>query len=476
MKQRHLLERAKLMSAAFRLADVVIVVGCGLLIYILRKGWPIEGGYYPLFILLLAFLTSNIFSLFAVYRVWRGRWLYRELARVSLAWLTVVLVAGLLLFVTKTGAELSRLWAGWTFVLSYIGMIGFRVVVRKYLRRTRSQGHNQKRVVIVGAGKLGRRTCDTLIRETWAGLLPVALFDDDRSLVGSTHHGVQVRGTVDEVASYVEQQRRVKENGRTAIDQVWITLPLHAEQRISELQHMLQDTATNVYFIPNIFGFNLANYAVDEVVGLPVMNMSAPPMRAGNALVKRAEDLILASIMMVILSPLFVIIAGLIKLGSPGPVFFKQHRYGQDGREILVWKFRSMTVAENGNKVQQAQRDDKRVTYIGRWLRKLSLDELPQLINVLIGNMSLVGPRPHAVAHNEFYRTKVHGYMGRHKIRPGITGWAQVNGCRGETAKIRDMEERIRYDLEYIHNWSIPLDVRILFKTVRTVLDFKNTY
>ncbi len=476
MKQRHLLERAKLMSAAFRLADIAIVIGSGLLVYALRKGWPMSEGYYPLFVLLLAFLTSNIFSVFSVYRVWRGRWLYRELARVTLAWLTVILVAGLLLFLTKTGAELSRLWAGWTFILSYLGMIGFRVVIRKYLRHTRAEGHNQKRVVIVGAGKLGRRACDALIRETWAGLVPVAFFDDDQSLTGNTHRGVRVCGRVDQVVDYVERQRRRDENGGSAIDQVWIALPLHAEQRINELQHMLQDTATNVYFIPNIFGFNLANYAVDEVVGLPVMNMSASPMRAGNALVKRAEDLIIASIMLLLLSPLFLLIAGLIKLESPGPVFFKQRRYGQDGREILVWKFRSMTVTEDGNDIQQAKREDKRVTYLGHWLRKLSLDELPQLINVLLGNMSLVGPRPHAVAHNEFYRTKVHGYMGRHKIRPGITGWAQVNGCRGETSKIRDMEERIRYDLEYIRNWSIPLDVRILCRTVKTVLDFKNTY
>lgn len=336
MKQRHLLERAKLMSAAFRLADIAIVIGSGLLVYTVRKGWPMSVGYYPLFILLLAFLTSNIFSLFSVYRAWRGRWLYRELARVTLAWLSVILVAGLLLFLTKTGAEISRLWAGWTFVVSYAGMISFRVVIRRYLRHTRSEGHNQKRVAIVGAGKLGRRACDALIRETWAGLIPVAFFDDDPTLTGNTHRGVRVCRRVDQLVDYVEQQRRSDENGKQAIDQVWVALPLHAENRINELQHMLQDTATNVYFIPNIFAFNLANYAVDEVVGLPVMNMSASPMRAGNALIKRTEDLIIASILMLVLSPLFLIIAGLIKLGSPGPVFFKQRRYGQDGREILV--------------------------------------------------------------------------------------------------------------------------------------------
>ncbi|MFQ3247876.1 MAG: putative colanic acid biosynthesis UDP-glucose lipid carrier transferase, partial [Arenicella sp.] len=177
-----------------------------------------------------------------------------------------------------------------------------------------------------------------------------------------------------------------------------------------------------------------------------------------------------------ILSPLLAVTSVIIKLESPGPVFFKQRRYGLDGQEILVWKFRSMSVCEDGNNVIQAVANDARVTRFGSFIRKYSIDELPQLINVLNGTMSLVGPRPHAVAHNEYYRDKVHGYMGRHKIRPGITGWAQINGCRGETEAIETMQRRIRYDLEYIQNWSIALDIRILLKTLYTVLRDRNAY
>ena len=206
------------------------------------------------------------------------------------------------------------------------------------------------------------------------------------------------------------------------------------------------------------------------------MNMSASPLNGDAGIIKRIEDIVISSLMIVTLSPVLLIISLLVKLGSPGPILFKQRRYGQDGKEIMVWKFRSMTVTEDGDKVTQAKRNDDRTTRVGYWLRKLSLDELPQLVNVLQGTMSLVGPRPHAVAHNEFYRTKVSGYMGRHKIRPGITGWAQVNGCRGETSEIEDMEERIHYDLEYIRNWSVLLDLKILFKTLGTVVNHKDTY
>ena len=472
MQQRHLLERAELMSAAFRIADIHIITGSAVIVYYLRKGEPMPSGYYPLFVLILIFLTTNIYTLFSVYRVWRGQWLYRELTHVTLAWLTVIFVTSMVLFLTKTGANFSRLWVGWTFVLSYAGMISFRILGRRYLHYARQRGLNQKRVIIVGAGKLGKRACDAMLRETWAGLVPIGFFDDYGPIVGQSHKNVRVLGDIDDVEPYIEGQRRLG----SAIDQVWITLPLHAEGRIEYLQHALQDTATNVYFIPNVFGFKLANYSVDEVVGLPIMNMSATPMQGGKALVKRIEDLFIASSLLIILSPFLAAIAALIKFESPGPVIFKQRRYGQDGTEILVWKFRSMLVTEDGDNIKQAEKNDKRVTRIGAWLRKLSLDELPQLINVIMGNMSLVGPRPHAVAHNEFYRNKVHGYMGRHKIRPGITGWAQINGCRGETAQFDDMEKRISYDLEYIRNWSIPLDIRILFRTVKTVINTNNAY
>jgi len=282
-------------------------------------------------------------------------------------------------------------------------------------------------------------------QQTWAGLIPIAFFDDNCQ--GKIYNNVPVKGTINESITFIEEKRKSK-----PVDQVWIALPLSAQKEIEKLQIALQDTATKIYFIPDLFGFNLASYTVDEMVGLPVMNMSAPPMNGWSATLKRIEDILVSFISLILLSPLFLIVSILIKKDSKGPVFFKQRRYGQDGKEILVWKFRSMTTTDNGDTIKQAGRNDARVTKIGAFLRKSSIDELPQLINVLTGTMSLVGPRPHAVAHNEFYRT------------------------RGETAELEDMEERIRYDLEYIRNWSIFLDIKIILMTFRTVLNTKDTY
>ncbi|MFT6034397.1 MAG: putative colanic acid biosynthesis UDP-glucose lipid carrier transferase, partial [Arenicella sp.] len=334
-------------------------------------------------------------------------------------------------------------------------------------------GFNQKSVVIVGAGKLGVRACTSMQREAWAGLFPVAFFDDKEALQGSSINNVMIQGQLADVTNYIEEQRQLN---RKSVDQVWIALPLSAQEAIEGLQLALQDTATNVYFVPDLYGFNLASYDVGEVVGLPVMNMSAPLINGTTANIKRLEDIVLSAILLLVLSPVMLVCALLIKRESSGPILFKQRRYGMHGEEIIVWKFRSMTVAEDGAQVSQASRNDTRVTRVGKILRQTSLDELPQLINVLQGKMSLVGPRPHAVAHNEFYRKKVKGYMMRHQVRPGITGWAQVNGCRGETNDIADMEERVHFDLEYIRNCSIFMDLRILFLTVNTVLNTQDTY
>jgi putative colanic acid biosynthesis UDP-glucose lipid carrier transferase len=207
----------------------------------------------------------------------------------------------------------------------------------------------------------------------------------------------------------------------------------------------------------------------DSVCGLPVISVCETPFRGPAGLLKRASDLVLASVILVLLSPFMVAIALAVKLTSPGPVIFRQRRYGLDGEEILVYKFRSMRVTEDGGQIEQARRNDTRVTPIGALLRRTSLDELPQFINVLQGRMSIVGPRPHAVAHNEMYRPLIKSYMVRHKVRPGITGWAQVNGLRGETDSLEKMEARIRCDLDYLRNWSLRLDLYIIFKTVRLV-------
>lgn len=473
MQRPHFLERAEILSSALKLADIIIIVVSALLVYYLRKGQMMSTGYYPLLSLLILFLTVNIFSALSVYRAWRGRWIYRELATLTIAWLCVMLCISLITFLTKSGSDFSRLWFGWTFVVSFCGMVAVRILRRLITQKLYRQGKHQRRVIIAGAGKLGKKACTAILREKWAGLVPVAMFDDDHHLHGNSFKNVPVVGDLEAIPAFIEARRSSQDRH---IDQVWIALPLHAEQMIDQLQDSLVNTATNVFFIPDIFAYQLTNYSVDEVAGLPIMNMSASKVYGGAALLKRIEDIVVASLAIAMLSPLLVTIAAVVKLDSPGPVIFRQRRYGQDGKEIIVWKFRSMTCTEDGAHVAQAKRDDNRITRSGYWLRKLSLDELPQLFNVLQGSMSLVGPRPHAVAHNEFYRTKVSGYMARHKIRPGITGWAQVNGCRGETPQLSDMAERIHYDLEYIRNWSVPLDIKIMFRTFATLFKVKNTY
>lgn len=464
-----LVKRATLFSGLLLITDVFTITTSATLAYLIKFDSLIIPSRYYFFTALLMFLTINTFSAFSVYKGWRGKSVFTELARLTVSWVVVILLISALTFITKTGPSFSREWATISFIITYIGLINSRIIFRHIFRHLQKSGYNQKQVIIIGAGDLGQRACQAMQKQEWAGLIPIAFFDDTRK--GLTYNGVEVKGEVQKVIAFIEQKRKIK-----PVDQVWIALPLSAQKEIEGLQLALQNTATKVYFIPDLFGFNLASYTVDEMVGLPVMNMSAPPMSGWSATLKRLEDILVSGAALIVLSPFLFIVAILIKTDSTGPVFFKQKRYGQDGKEILVWKFRSMSVTENGDNIKQAGRNDARVTKIGAFLRSSSIDELPQLINVLFGSMSLVGPRPHAVAHNEFYRTKVQGYMVRHQMRPGITGWAQVNGSRGETVEIKDMEKRVRLDLEYIQNWSIFFDIRIILQTFKTVLNTKDTY
>jgi putative colanic acid biosynthesis UDP-glucose lipid carrier transferase len=249
-----------------------------------------------------------------------------------------------------------------------------------------------------------------------------------------------------------------------------------SQPRIKELLDALKDTTASVYFVPDMFVTDLIQGRTDSIVGLPVISVCETPFRGPAGLLKRCSDVVLASIILVLISPLLLILAIAVKLSSPGPVIFKQRRYGLDGEQIVVYKFRSMTVAEDGDRIEQARKNDSRVTRLGAIMRKTSMDELPQFINVLQGRMSIVGPRPHAVAHNEMYRGLIKSYMVRHKVKPGITGWAQVNGFRGETDSLEKMEGRIRCDLDYLRNWSLRLDMFIIFKTIRLVFKDSAAY
>lgn len=263
---------------------------------------------------------------------------------------------------------------------------------------------------------------------------------------------------------------------RHRIHSVYIALPLSRQQRLVELIDALGDTAASVYFVPDVLAFDVLQPRIVDIGGMPVYSVRDTPMQGTNGLLKRAIDLVLSSAALLLLCPLMLVIAAAVRLSSPGPALFRQRRYGLDGEEIMVYKFRSMTTTAETHAVTQVTRQDARVTALGRFLRRTSLDELPQLLNVLAGNMSIVGPRPHAVVHNEQYRRLIGGYMIRHKVRPGITGWAQVNGWRGETDTLDKMQHRVEHDLEYLRNWSVWLDLKIMLRTVRTVLSARNAY
>jgi putative colanic acid biosynthesis UDP-glucose lipid carrier transferase len=294
----------------------------------------------------------------------------------------------------------------------------------------------------------------------------VAGYFDDRDshrLEGMGDH--PILGSLNELASYVKEHR---------VDVVYCALPCW-HPRIRRLVEDLHDTTASVYFVPDVLSFDLIQARVETIAGLPAIALCESPFCGLSGLVKRASDLLLASVAVVLLAPLGLAIGVAIKLTSPGPVLFRQRRYGMDGREIVVYKFRTMTVMEDGGVIRQATRDDPRTTPIGRILRQYSLDELPQFLNVLQGRMSVIGPRPHAVAHNELYRKVIPGYMLRHKVRPGITGLAQVRGLRGETDTVK-MRARVECDLEYLREWSLLLDLRILLRTLGVVLERNNAY
>ncbi|HQA09242.1 undecaprenyl-phosphate glucose phosphotransferase [Zoogloea sp.] len=324
----------------------------------------------------------------------------------------------------------------------------------------------RQRAVIVGASHAGLAVADRLQRSRRAGKHLLGFFDD-RHAGRHARADVPHLGPIRKLADFVRQQN---------VDVIYIALPMSSQPRILQLLDELRDTTVSIYFVPDFFMTDLIQARLDDLGGLPVVAVCESPFTGINGLFKQVSDFLMAALILVLISPLMIAIAIAIKLTSPGPVLFRQHRYGLDGERIVVYKFRSMSVCENGDTVIQARANDNRVTPLGAFLRRTSLDELPQFINVLQGRMSVVGPRPHAVAHNETYRKLIKGYMIRHKVRPGITGWAQVNGCRGETETLDKMKRRIDFDLEYLRRWSFLLDLRIILRTIGLMRRDPNAY
>ncbi|MNR97109.1 UDP-glucose:undecaprenyl-phosphate glucose-1-phosphate transferase [compost metagenome] len=446
-----------------RLLDPLIAIGLLYLIAI-AAGHGFSAQHVVLAILTF-FISSTVFS-------WRDPWrdasasnFLSKVKSIALAWTLVVV---LLLFFGYV-AGLSPLFAQFDVLLWLLLtpplLLGSQLVLEKAsygLRRT-----GIRSVVMVGVNELSVKLAER-VDENPDLRMEVSGFFDDRDVSRQPdEQRVPLLGSMSDIPAYVRQHN---------INTIFISQPISAQPRIRKLLNELQDTTASIYFLPDIYVFDLIQARFDSVAGLPVVAICESPFTGINSMIKRGSDIVLASIIQLMLLPVMLGIALAIKATSPGPVIFRQRRYGLDGEEIIVYKFRSMTVCEDGAAVVQATKNDQRITRIGAFLRKTSLDELPQFFNVLQGRMSIVGPRPHAVAHNELYRKQIKGYMLRHKVRPGITGWAQVNGLRGETDTLDKMEARIAYDLDYLKRWSLALDLWIILRTFKVVLMRDNAY
>ncbi|UQB43405.1 undecaprenyl-phosphate glucose phosphotransferase [Thiomicrospira microaerophila] len=418
----------------------------------LMEGWrhsqdPSE----PIIIALLAGLAYLVSAqLLGVYRNWLDRSMTAILSLAIKAGLLATALGSFLILSKPLDPIFTLNFLIHWFTLFILLLVGYRIIIILILMAYRRFFRIKRRIVICGRNEIGQQLAEILQTSPWLGY--------------------QFNGFLDAKGQPLDQPAQ-------PYDEVFICLPTKEEAQIQQLLNHFANSTKVVRFVPDLFSFDLMQGSYSNLNGIPVFSVFDSPLKSVSARwVKRLFDLSLASSILLVIWPLLALIAIMIKLTTPGPILFKQIRYGLDGKEINVLKFRSMTVCENGDQIQQAQKNDQRITALGRLLRNTSLDELPQLINVIKGEMSLVGPRPHAKAHNELYRTLIPKYMQRHLVKPGITGWAQVNGWRGETEQLEKMQKRVEFDLHYIKNWSLMLDIRILILTLGVVLSRKNAH
>ena len=405
-----------------------------------------------------------------LYQSARGLRLRPQLIRIVAGWFVgVVPVLLFLLFISKQSEQYSRIVVTTWFVLSPFLITVWRTAVTVSLRELRARGYNTRAAAIVGMTELGEQLAIQMKTVSTLGLEVYGFYDDreeERCYPIPEDLGTRAGTLADLVVAAKSGE----------VDLIYLALPLRAEPRINQLLQQLSDSTATVYLAADFFVFDLLHARWSTLGGVPTMSLYETPFYGVDGWLKRLEDIVLGSLILLIIAIPMLVIGICVKLTSPGPVIFRQRRYGLNGEVIDVLKFRSMTVCEDGPEIRQATRNDERVTKLGAFLRRTNLDELPQFFNVLGGSMSIVGPRPHAVAHNELYRKKVQRYMLRHKVKPGITGWAQVNGWRGETDTLEKMEKRVEHDLDYIRNWSLLWDLQIIVMTVLAGPAPKNAY
>jgi len=457
-------DNATLLDLALRVLDPLFIVATAYVAHRIYLGsWDPPPRYLGA-MAAAAFLGFAAFPVLGLYQSQRGTSFIDEISGLFFAWLAIAVTGGAFLFLTKTGADFSRGWALLWIAGGFLLHVAGRAALRIGLRALRRRGRNLRHVVIVGAGEHGRGVATRLRAAPWSGLAIRSFYDDDPALLGTAIDGIPVLGPLARLPSDLQAH---------PADQVWIALPLREDARIRDCVESLRATPAVIRFVPDIYGFHLLNHSVSDVAGMPVLNLTDTPLGDVRATWKSIEDYALAALLLMVAAPLLAIIAIGVKASSRGPVIYGQERVTWNGRPFRMYKFRTMPHdAEAQSGPVWSSHGDPRATRFGALLRRYSLDELPQLLNVLRGEMSLVGPRPERPEFVARFRDLVPGYMQKHLVKAGITGWAQVNDLRGDS----DLALRIQYDLYYVEHWSPWFDLRILALTLWHILTTRNAH
>jgi Undecaprenyl-phosphate glucose phosphotransferase len=440
-----------IVSKLILLSDMLVVWAAAYGAAYWRFGEATLDNRYATLVLATSLLMAGVSS--AVYQSFRGGSWWAVFARVKICWFSVAILLMAWLVFSKSASDYSRIFLASWLGLMLAGLMLARSVFMVVLRYLSKKGYRTRDVLLVGTGPMSEALSDRVRLSAWSGYRINQIVDPHK---------------LDQVQDLADHYD---------FDEVWINLAVHDTELIPKVLHALRHSAADIRVVPDMLTYRIINHGITFIMGVPMLDISASSLGGINKLVKIAEDYILATLILIMISPIMLAIAIAVKVTSPGPVFFKQRRHGWGGEEITVYKFRSMKLhQENAGQVSQATKGDSRITPLGAFLRRTSLDELPQFINVLQGRMSIVGPRPHAVQHNDHYKELIPRYMLRHKMKPGITGWAQVNGLRGETDTLDKMEARVEYDLHYLEHWSLFLDLKIVFFTIFKGFINKNAY
>ena len=460
-------KHSRLVAFAFRLFDFLLIVlsGAVLFFHSLDRNF-LSPDFYFAAMVLGGVLGLLIFQCSRVYVSFRGRKLSQHFKSLVLAWIFLTLSLSFLAFFTKTGAHFSRVWLFEWMLLGFVLSCFSRLVLVGFLRFFRAKGFNIRRVVVVGSGKLAQRVCHRLQQDKSMGYEVLAFLDREEIVERRSKEieGISIESIPKNLEAWLQSH---------ISDEIWIAVPLHDLVFLKELMHEFRFSTATIRIIPDIFELDVLNYSMSEIGGMPVLNLRSTPLQGGHCVIKTAEDIAISSLILLCISPILLAIAVAVKLSSPGPVFYRQERVSLNNKAFNMLKFRSMPMdAESQVGAVWAKPGEGRATKVGTFLRKTSLDELPQFINVLKGDMSIVGPRPERPVFVEQFKQEIPGYMQKHMVKAGITGWAQINGWRGRT----DLKKRVEYDLYYIENWSLWFDLKIIFLTIFKGFLNKNAY